>query len=82
MSEKKGATCQSFIRKEITTYRIGTLTSDAMKLKVNTEVYHYCVYFDFHCIRRYDKIEISNQGLFSELLFPELRFACMYKYNY
>ena len=25
MSEKKGATCQSFIRKEITTYRIGTL---------------------------------------------------------
>ena len=25
MSEKKWATCQSFIRKEITTYRIGTL---------------------------------------------------------
>ena len=25
MSEKKGATRQSFIRKEITTYRIGTL---------------------------------------------------------
>ena len=25
MSEKKGATCQSFIRKEVTTYRIGTL---------------------------------------------------------
>ena len=25
VSEKKGATCQSFIRKEITTYRIGTL---------------------------------------------------------
>jgi len=25
VSEKKGAICQSFIRKEITTYRIGTL---------------------------------------------------------
>ena len=29
------------------------LTSDAMKIKVNTVLYHYCVYFDFHCIRRY-----------------------------
>ena len=34
MSEKKGATCQSFIRKEITTYRIGTLKDLKMpKLK-------------------------------------------------
>ena len=24
-----------------------------MKIKVNTVLYHYCVYLDFHCIRRY-----------------------------
>ena len=29
------------------------LTSDALKIKVNTIVMHYSVYFDFQCIRRY-----------------------------
>ena len=28
------------------------VTSDAMKIKVNTVVIQNCVYFDFHCIRR------------------------------
>ena len=30
------------------------LTSDALKVKVNTVVRHYCVYFDFWCVRRYN----------------------------
>ena len=29
------------------------VTSDAMKIKLNTVVIHYCVYFDFQCIIRY-----------------------------
>ena len=33
VSEKKGATCQSFFRKEITTYRIGTLQSPSLNIR-------------------------------------------------
>ena len=33
--------------------KVGLITSDALKIKVNTIVMHYSVYFDFQCIRRY-----------------------------
>ena len=29
------------------------VTSDAMKIEPKAVVKHYCVWFDFHCIRRY-----------------------------
>ena len=36
VSEKKGATGQSFIRKEITSYRIGTLARPLFRGKIQT----------------------------------------------
>ena len=42
MSEKKGATCQSFIRKEITTYRIGTLAHN-FRIKFSILVHYGAV---------------------------------------
>ena len=39
------------------------LTSDAMKIKVNTVVIQYCVYFDFQCIRRYISADINIRSL-------------------
>ena len=42
-NEMVGAIC------DLPTY----VTSDAIKIEPNTVVFYYCLWFDFHCIRRY-----------------------------
>ena len=58
MSEKKGATRQSFIRKEITTYRIGTLKSWVLYsvLSYNAELASWHKILEKWCIKISSKL--------------------------
>ena len=46
---------QKIGKKSTTSY----VTSDAIKIEPNAVVKHYCVWFDFYCIRRYMKLVSS-----------------------
>ena len=44
------------------------LMSDAIKIKVNTVVYYYCIYFHFYCFRRYKKYSLGAKYFSTRLV--------------